>query len=240
LTFGATIRRLGGTMVLAIVLAFLLIMVVVPQYFTVPLFVILSPTLFFGWPYLSRAVQSLKLPRAPTSSVPPPRDLKHPPSRPLLRSPFATVCKLGVAVFLLTLLPFAPLILCYWQAQRAHDTIRVDMTVPEVLQSATGWHVLSVVSHVPDPNDAGVFRNVHAVSFGNAGAGAYITRDLSTQQSRNISELEAITLFQEKLHESQGWHFQYTYIFMNQLVLFDVDFAPDGRVSRVSSLGHHW
>ena len=58
--------------------------------------------------------------------------------------------------------------------------------------------------------------------------------------SRNISEPEAITLFQEKLHESHGWHFQYTYIFMNQFVLFDVDFTPDGRVSRVSSPGHHW
>ena len=226
-------------MVLAIVLAFLLIILVVPQYFTVPLFVILWPTLFFSWPYLSRALQSLKLPRAPTSSAPPPRDLKHPPSRLLLRSSFATVCKVGLAVFLLTLLPFMPLILCYGQAQRAQDTVRVGMTVPEVLQSVTGWHVLSVVSHVPDPNDAGVSRNVHAISFGNAGDGAYITRDLSTRQSRNISEPEAITLFQEKLHESHGWHFQYTYIFMNQFVLFDVDFTPDGRVSRVSSPGHH-
>jgi hypothetical protein len=239
LNFRPTIRRLGGTMVLAIVLAFLLI-IVVPDYLTVPLFVILWPTLFFSWPYLSRALQFLKLPKPPTSSAPPPRDLKHPHPRPLLRSPLATVCKLGLAVFLLTLLPFVPLILCYWQAQRAHNTVRVGMTVHEVLQSVTGWHVLSVVSHVPDPDYAGEFKHVHAISFGNAGNGAYITHDLSTQQYRNISEPEAITLFQEKLHESQGWHFQYTYIFMNQFVLFDVDFTPDGRVSRVSSPGHHW
>jgi hypothetical protein len=226
-------------MVLAIVLAFLLI-IVVPQYLTVPLFVILWPTLFFSWPYLSRGLQFLKFPKAPASSGPPPRDLKHPGSRSLLRSPFATVCKLGLAVFLVALLPFAPLILCYWQAQRAHDTVRFGMTVPEVLQSVTGWHVLSVVSHVPDPNDPGVTKNVHAISFGNAGNRAYITHDFSTGESRNISEPEAITLFQEKLHESQGWHFQYTYNFMNQSVLFDVEFAPDGRVSHVSSPGHHW
>src|SRR5579864_7471646 len=67
LTFRATIRRLGGTMVLAIVLAFLLI-IVVPDYFTVPLFVILWPTLFFSWPYLSRRLQFLRFPRV----TPPP------------------------------------------------------------------------------------------------------------------------------------------------------------------------
>ncbi len=239
MTLRATIRRLGGTMVLAIVLAFLLI-IVVPDYFTVPLFVILWPTLFFSWPYLSRRMHLLRFPKAPVSSSPPPRDFKQPRSRYLLSSPFATVCKLGLAVFLLALLPFVPLILCYWQAQRAHDTVRVGMTVPEVLQSVRGWHVLSVVSHVPDPDYAGEFKHVHAISFGNAGDRAYITHDFSTQQYRNISEPEAITLFQEKLHESQGWHFQYTYNFMNQLVLFDVDFTPDGRVSRVSSPGHHW
>jgi hypothetical protein len=208
-------------MVLAIVLAFLLI-IVVPEYLT-----------------LSRRLHFLEFPKAPASSAPTPRDLQHPRRRPLLRSPFATVCKLGLAVFLLTLLPFVPLILCSWQAQRAHNTVRIGMTVPEVLQSVTGWETLSVVSHVPDPNDAGVNKNVHAISFGNAGDGAYITHDSSTRVSRNISEPEAISLFQEKLHESHGRHFQYTYNFMNQLVLFDVDFTPDGRVSRVSSPGHH-
>jgi hypothetical protein len=226
-------------MVLAIVLAFLLI-IVVPDYLTVPLFVILWPTLFFSWPYLSRRLQFLKSPKPPASSAPRPRDLKQPLWRRWLRCPFATVSKLGLALFLVTLLPFVPLILCSWQAQRAHDTVRIGMTVPEVLQSVTGWHVLGIVSHVPDPNYAGVSKHVHAISFGNAGDRTYITRDFSTGESRNISEPEAITLFQEKLHESQGWHFQYTYIFMNQFVLFDVDFTPDGRVSRVSSLGHHW
>lgn len=224
-------------MVLAIVLAYLLIAVVVPDYLTVPLFVILWPTLFFSWPYLKRGLQFLKFPKA--SSGPPPQNLKHPRSRPLLRSPFVTFCKLGLAVVLLAMLPFLPLILCYWQAQRAHDTVRIGMTVPEVLQSVTGWEGLSVVSHVPDPTDAGVTNDVHAISFGNAGDRTYITYDFSTRESRTIPEPEAITLFQEKLHENRGWHFQYTYDFMNQLVLFDVDFTPDGRVSRVSSPGHH-
>ena len=227
-------------MVLAIVLAILLIIVVVPEYLTVPLVVILWPTLFFSWPYLSRQLQFSKSPKPPASSAPRPRDVKHPLSRRLPGNPFATVSKLGLAVFLVTLLPFVPLILCYWQAQRAHDIVRVGMTVPEVLQSVTGWHTLSVVSHVPDRNDPGFTHNIHAISFGNAGNRAYITHDFSTGGSRNISGPEAITLFQEKLHESHGWHFQYAYLFMNQFVLFDVDFAPDGRVSRVSSPGHHW
>ena len=225
-------------MVLAIVLAFLLI-IVVPDYFTVPLFVILWPTLFFSWPYLSRRLQFLRFPRVTPAPPPQPR-AQIPLGRRLLRGTFVIVSKIGLALFLVLLLAFGPLLVSYWQAQRAHDTVRVGMTVPEVLQSVTGWHVLSVVSHVPDPNDACVSRNVHAISFGNAGDRTYITYDFSTRKSRNISEPEAITLFKEKLHESQGWHFQYTYNFMNQLVLFDVDFTPDGRVSRVSSPGHHW
>lgn len=239
MTFSATLRRLGITMVLAIVLAFLLI-IVVPDYFTVPLFVILWPTWFFSWPYLSRRLHFMKFPKGPASPAPRPRDLKHPLWRRLLNTPFGTVFKLGLAVFLVTLLPFSPLLLCYWQAQRAHDTVRVGMAVPEVLQSVTGWKTLSVVSHVPDPNDAGRTNSVHAISFGNAGDRAYITYDFSTRQSRNISEPDAITLFRGKLHESYGWHFQYTYEFMNQFVLFEVDFAADGRVSRVGSPGHHW
>ena len=225
-------------MVLAIVLAFLLIAVVVPDYLTVPLFVILWPTLFFTWPHLRRALQSLKFPKAPVSPTPRPSP-QRPLGRRLLRGTFVIVSKIGLALFLLLLLAFGPLLVSYWQAQRAHDTVRIGMTVPEVLQSVTGWEGLSVVSHVPDPDYPGANKNVHAISFGNAGDRAYITYDFSTRESRNISEPEAITLFQEKLRQSHGWHFQYTYNFMNQLVLFDVDFTPDGRVSRISPLGHH-
>lgn len=67
LQLDTTIRRLGITMVVAIVLSYLLI-IVAPDYLLVLYFVILWPSLFFGWPYLSRRVS---LPSRPKSSAPP-------------------------------------------------------------------------------------------------------------------------------------------------------------------------
>ena len=61
-----TIRRLGITMLLAVVLSFLLILVA-PDYLLVLYFVILWPALFFSWPHLSRR---LGFPNFAKSSAP--------------------------------------------------------------------------------------------------------------------------------------------------------------------------
>jgi hypothetical protein len=66
-----TIRWLGITMVLAAVLAYLLILVV-PDFFPVLLFVILWSLLFFSWPSLSRRVGFPNLPKPPVPPNPRP------------------------------------------------------------------------------------------------------------------------------------------------------------------------
>ncbi len=225
-------------MALAMVLAFLLI-IVVPDYFTVPLFVILWPTLFFSWPYLSRWLAFLKFSKAPAPPRPRPPATKRPLWLRLLRGTFVTVGKIGLGLFLLFLFAFGPLFVSYWQAQRARATVHVGMTAPEVLHAVTGWSGLQVISHLPDPDNAGI-NDTLAVSFGNSGDGAYSVYNFATRQSRDISEAEAIAIFQGKLHDGYGWHFLYTYNFFNQLVSFVVVFGPDGRVTQVSLVGHHW
>jgi len=175
----------------------------------------------------------LQSPCAPTPAT------KRPLWLRLLRGTFVTVGKIGLGLFLLFLFAFGPLFVSYWQAQRARATVHVGMTAPEVLHAVTGWSGLQVISHLPDPDNAGI-NDTLAVSFGNSGDGAYSVYNFATRQSRDISEAEAIAIFQGKLHDGYGWHFLYTYNFFNQLVSFVVVFGPDGRVTQVSLVGHHW
>jgi len=71
MTLGTTIRRLGITFVLAVVLAFLLI-IVVPDRLLVLLFAILWRALFLGWPNLSRWLAFIKFPKVPAPPRPRP------------------------------------------------------------------------------------------------------------------------------------------------------------------------
>lgn len=230
MTPGPVIRRLLITLVLAILAAALLI-VFFPGYIIWLTFAVIWPLLFFGWSYWGgRVVRKIgkasALQRAPVAK------------RSLWLRLFGGVAHFGLTLITLMLFGFAPLLLCYWKTQRAHDKVRVGMTVAEVLHSVKGWEGLQVISHVPDPEYYGGARPMLAVSFGNTDGGFEIY-DVSTHQSHEISETEAIALFHGKLCEGCGWHFLYIYEAMNQDVHFTVGFNPNGQVIEVGSPGFH-
>ncbi len=216
-------------MVLALVLA-LLLGLIVRDDLAIVLFVFLWVGLFFGWPYLSRKLGFPNFPSAPAPRKPRPPAPKRPFGIRLLRGTFVTVGKIALALFLLCLLPSAPLFVSYCQARRAHDTVRVGMTTPEVLHSVTGWNFMFANSEFPHAHD----EEIPAVNLNHSDDGGYLTYDLAAGRDRHLSAEEAVALFHEKLHDGYGWRFRYTYINITpQHVSFSVVFGPLGRVTEV-------
>src|SRR5271167_53559 len=231
LTFSVIIRRLGITLVLAILLACLLAVLLdedVAGFSFLPSWAVL----FFGWPYLSR-LGFLNFRKAPALPKPRPPAPKRPLWLRLVRGTLAWVGGIVLMLFLMSLTAIVPIVLCHRRAQRVHDAVHIGMTVPEVLHTARDCDIFQASSEFPhddaadpDPN------NIPAMSLGWRKDGTYRTYDLATRQNLQLSEAEAIARLHAKLHDGYRWHFRYTYINMTpQHVSFSVVFGPDGRVA---------
>jgi hypothetical protein len=143
------------------------------------------------------------------------------------------VAGIALTLFALCSLSLAPLFLCHWRAQRVHDSIRIGMTVLEVLHTVRDWDVFQASSEFPHDADADP-DNLPAMSLGWSKDRTYHTYDLKTHQTVKLSESGALDRLRARLHDGYRWSFRYTYINLtSQHVSFSVVFRPDGRVTEV-------
>lgn len=185
-------------------------------------------TLYYGWPNLTRTRQHLFLnfDRRPAAPV---------PVRPLwLRFMRGTLASVGGVVLVFSIV-FVPISISFIKARRAHDSVHIGMTVPEVLNAINGCDVFSASSDFPyDLKDR---SNIPAVSFGLREGGTYQMYDLPAHRPLPLSAPEVIEHIHATLHDGYNWQFRYAYTNITpQHLSFSVVFGPDGRVSQVKPI----
>ncbi|MHB8216492.1 MAG: hypothetical protein ACYDDS_10470 [Candidatus Sulfotelmatobacter sp.] len=223
------IRLLGLTFVLAAVMSYLLI-IVLPDYLFLLAFVILWVTLYFYWPTLRRWRAFLKPPKASAPRTPAP---KRPLGLRLVRGTLKWAGGTGLVLVLLSMIVAVPIGLCFGRAKKAHNSIHIGMTVPEVLHAVTDCDLFGASSESPYDDKADA-DNIPALHLGRGKDGTYRMYDLAARQDIRMSESEAIERLHEKLHDGYQWHFYYTYVNVTPMhVTFSVVFGPDGRVTEV-------
>jgi len=219
--------RILITGVLAFVVGCALSVLADPSFFGLSIFLWLG--LYYGWPLLSRRLTFLNF-----------LDLKPRPLAPrrplwlrLVRGTAAWVGGITLTLIAFCSLSLAPLFLCHWRAQRVHDSVRIGMTVPEVLHTVKDCDIFNASSDFPHDDNADS-DNIPAISLRWSQNGTYHTYDLATHRTLDLSESEALDRLHDRLHDGYRWSFHYTYINMTpQHVSFSVVFGPDGRVTEV-------
>lgn len=128
-----------------------------------------------------------------------------------------------------------PITLCFHRARKAHDSVHIGMTVPEVLHAVKDCDLFGASSEFPHDDKADA-NNIPAMSLGGKD-GTDRTYDSATRQNARFSESEAIERLHAKLHDGYRWRFYYTYINMTPMhISFSVVFGPDGRVTEVKPI----
>jgi len=189
--------------------------------------------LYYGWPYIGR-----RLPFLDFDKVPPPA-----PKRPLwlrvIRGAGVLVGGVVLALAGSASIVVVPIALCEHRAQKVANSVRVDMTVQEVLETAKDCDVFQAGSDFPwDKNAKG--DNVPAMGLNWRRDGTYRTYDLAAHQDISMTESEAVDRLHARLHDGYKWYFSYTYINVTPMhVSFSVIFGPDGRVTEVTPV-HGW
>jgi hypothetical protein len=184
--------------------------------------------LYYGWHCVSRRLPFLDFDKAPASPGP-----KRPLWLRLMRGALAWVGGIGLVLVCMSSTVIVPITLCERRAQKVHDSIRIGMTVPEVLHTARDCDVFQATSDAPYDAKANG-DNIPAMSLGWRKDGSYRTYDLAARRDISLTESEVIDRLHATLHDGYQWHFRYTYINMTpQHVSFSVVFGPDGRVTEV-------
>jgi hypothetical protein len=215
--------------VLAVILAFTINADVVAIAF-IPFWI----ALYYGWPYLSRRVPFLDFDKAPSALAP-----KRPLWLRLIRGTIATVSAILLTLVCMFSLVVVPIMLCEHRAQRIANSIRVGMTVPEVLHTGRDCDIFHASSEAPYDKDADG-ENIPAMGLSWRRDGTYVTYDLGARQDVHLTELQAVERLHTRLHDGYVWHFYYTYINVTPMhVSFSVVFGPDGRVSKITPV-HGW
>jgi len=184
--------------------------------------------LYYGWPYLSRQVPFLDFDKAPTTQVP-----KRPLWLRLIRGTLAWIGAIGLALVCMSSTVIVPITLCERRAKRVHDSIRVGMTVQEVLDTAKDCDIFQAGSDFPyDQKTDG--DNIPAMHLNWKKDGSYGTYDLAAGRYVSLTESEAIERLHTKLHDGYKWRFCYRYVNITPMhISFSVVFGPDGRVTEV-------
>lgn len=189
----------------------------------VGMFLFLWLVLYYAWPLLSRWVPFLNFVKTGAVASAPPRPLWL----RMLRGTGAWIAGFVLVVVAFGSLSMAPLLVCFGRARRAHDSVHVGMTVPEVLHTVSDCDIFQTSSDFPDDDDA---NHIPAMRLSRTQDGKYHTFDSAT----DLSESEALDRLHAKLHDGYRWTFRYTYTNLTpQHVSFSVVFGPDGRVTEV-------
>lgn len=145
-----------------------------------------------------------------------------------------------MAMFLLPAMTImAPIGHSMERARRVHDSIRVGMTLPEVLDASTDCDLFGAGSEFPyDPNAAD--EDIPAICRTRNRDGLYRVHDVAAYRDIALTRAQEVERLRRRLHEGYRWRFAYTYLNITPMhVSFSVMFGPDGRVTRVTPV-HGW
>jgi len=194
--------------------------------------------LYHGWPALSR-----RLPLPESWKVKAPSDAASSAPKPgfwhlLGRGAVATLGTVTVMMLLPGMI-MAPVAHSFVRARKVHDSIRVGMTVPEVLDASRDCYLFGAASESSnDDNAAG--DNGPAISLLRNMDGTYRINDGVAHPDVALNETQAVERLQAKLHDGSRWRSNCIYVNMTSMhVSFSVIFGPDGRVVEVTPV-HGW
>jgi len=117
------------------------------------------------------------------------------------------------------------------RARKVHDSIRVGMTVPEVLVASRDCDLFGAASD--DHDAAGDSRP--AMSISRNRDETYRVYDAVAHRDLALTEMQAVEHLQSNLHDGYRWRSHCVYVNMTPMhVSFSVISDPDGRVAEVT------
>lgn len=193
--------------------------------------------LYYGWPPLSRRLPLPESWKAKARTGVPSTAPKPGFWRFLGRGALALL-GIVVVMILIPAMIMAPIANSFVRARRVHDSIRVGMTLPEVLVASRGCDLFGA-SSVP-PYDNAAADSVPTVSVSRTRDGAYRLNDGVAHSGTALTETEAVDRLQAPLHDGYRWRSNCINVNMTSMhVSFSVVFGPDGRVADVTPV-HGW
>ena len=194
--------------------------------------------LYYGWPALSRRLPlpeswKVKAQSDAASSAPKPGFWR------LLGRGALAMLGIVTVMMMLPAMIMAPIGHSMIRARKVHDSVRVGMTVPEVLDTSRDCDLFGAASESPsDDNAAG--NSVPAMSLSRNRDGTYRVYDGVVHPDIALSETQAVERLQAKLHDGYRWRSNCVYVNMTPMhVSFSVIFGSDGRVAEVTPV-HGW
>jgi hypothetical protein len=183
--------------------------------------------LYYGWPALSR-----RLPLPESWKVKAQSDMVSSAPKPgfwrLLGR--GALAMLGI-ITVMALLPgmmMVPIAHSMTRARKVHDSIRVGMTVPEVVDASRDCDLFGAVSESVS-DDHAVGDSVPTMSLSRNRDGTYRVNGVA------LTETQAGERLQAKLHDGYRWRSNCLYVNMTPMhVSFSVIFGPDRRVTEVT------
>jgi hypothetical protein len=188
--------------------------------------------LYYAWPALSR-----RLPRPESWKVMAQSDAASSAPKPglwrLLGRGALAMLGLITVMILLPGMIMAPVGHSMIRARKVHDSIRVGMTVPEVLVASRDCDLFGAASESADDNAATDSRPAMSVSRNRDET--YRVYDAVVHRDLALTEAQAVEHLQSKLHGGYRWRSHCVYVNMTPMhVSFSVIFGPDGRVAEVT------
>lgn len=188
--------------------------------------------LYYGWPALSR-----RLPLPGSWKVKAQSDMVSSAPKPgfwrlLGRGALAMIGIVTVMV-LLSGMMMAPIAHSMGRARKIHDSIRVGMTLPEVVDASRDCDLFGAASESVSDGHA-VGDSVPAMSLSRNRDGTYRVNGVALTETQAAERLKA------NLHEGFHWRSNCVYVNMTPMhVSFSVIFGLDGRVAEVTPV-HGW
>jgi len=194
--------------------------------------------LYYGWPALSRHLplpESWKVRAQSDTAVSPPK----PGFWQVVGRGAVAMLGFVAVIILLPGMITAPVTRNFVRARKVHDSIRVGMTVPEVLSASRDCELLGATSETSS-DDAATGGRVSAISLFRNADGTYRVSEGAADRGTALSETQAVARMQAKLHDGYRWRSNCIYVNMTSMhVSFSVIFGPDGRVAEVTPV-HGW
>ena len=179
--------------------------------------------LYYGWPALSR-----RLPLPESWKVNAQSDIASSAPKPGFWRLLGRGALAMMSVIMVMMLPgmiMAPMMV---RARKVHDSIRIGMTVPEVLDASRDCDLFGAASESPNDDNSAADR-VPAISLSRFRDGTYRVDGVALTETQAVERLHA------KLHDGYRWRSNCLYANMTSMhVSFSVIFGPDGRVAEVT------
>jgi hypothetical protein len=188
--------------------------------------------LYYGWPALSR-----RLPLPESWKVKAQSDMVSAAPKPgfwrLLGRGALAMLGIVTVMVLFSGMMMAPIAHSMGRARKVHDSIRVGMTVPEVVDVSRDCDLFGAASESVS-DDHAVGDSVPTMSLSRNRDGTYRVNGVA------LTETQAAERLQAKLHDGYRWRSNCVYVNMTPMhVSFSVIFGPDGRVAEVTPV-HGW